>query len=304
MRPLFIRALRLGVTAAMAAAMFAYAPALAHASTINICINRRGRIKRINGTCRPPWVSLTWDTDGVPGPQGPPGPRGPRGPQGAQGAIGPQGPQGDAGPAGPTGSAGAQGQTGPTGPTGATGPQGLAGVQGPQGPQGSTGPAGTPGTNGTNGTNTQVLAGGDLGADFNANSVGSPYQVYQDNIFYMAPGNGVSLSFGQVAVPTTAGMLDHLLVQIGAAPGSSTGISAGETFDVCVNNNCSTGLTCTIIDPNTSCSDATDSLQVNDGDLIAVIATPNHPAGGPLLGPQTASEVTWSLEHTVTLPPP
>lgn len=62
--------------------------------------------------------AISWNQQGVPGPQGQAGP---------QGLTGPQGFAGPQGPAGPKGDTGAQGVVGPQGPVGPAGPQGAPG---------------------------------------------------------------------------------------------------------------------------------------------------------------------------------
>ena len=94
------------------------------------------RIVTASSDCRNNEMPLSWNQQGVQGPQGAPGP------QGTQGAPGPQGPAGATGatgPQGPPGPAGAAGPQGPTGPAGATGQQGPLGPIGPQGPAGPRG---------------------------------------------------------------------------------------------------------------------------------------------------------------------
>jgi hypothetical protein len=290
MRSNFRRALRLTFAGAAGGLLCLAIPASGHASTITLCLNRRGVIKGINVACQPPLVTLTWDGNGIQGPQGPSGPQGPIGPVGIQGAQGPTGAQGPVGPAGAAGAAGAVGPTGPTGDTGPTGAQGLIGNTGLKGPTGDPGPQGLTGLNGPNGTNIQVLTGGNLGAD---TAIDHSNQLGGDQALYLGPGNGADTSLASVAVPVSAGTLKHLLIRTDMNPGSSGPTTNSYTFSVCVNATCTTGLTCVITDPNTSCSDTTDVVSVNDGDLFSIYAQPSGPSANN-------ADVTFSLEHIVT----
>jgi hypothetical protein len=129
-------ALLLGVGAAGLASVAAAADAPVP-SAVNACVHKTtGQVRVVANTnqCSAQVeTALTWNQQGVPGPQGTIGPAGPVGPAGATGDPGPAGVQG---PAGPAGGAGAQG---PAGPAGSAGPQGPVGAQGPQGPSGPAG---------------------------------------------------------------------------------------------------------------------------------------------------------------------
>jgi hypothetical protein len=94
-------------------------------------------------------------------------------------------------------------------------------------------------------------------------------------------------------VPVSAGTLKHLLIRTDMNPGSSGPTTNSYTFSVCMNATCTTGLTCVITDPNTSCSDTTDVVSVNDGDLVSIYAQPSGPSANN-------ADVTFSLEHIVT----
>lgn len=85
---------------------------------------------------------LSWNTEGVAGPQGPQGPKGETGSQGAPGLsvsgggvqksggnVGPQGQRGEPGPQGPQGERGLQGPQGETGPPGITAGGAESGVR-------------------------------------------------------------------------------------------------------------------------------------------------------------------------------
>jgi hypothetical protein len=89
---------------------------------------------------------LTWNSQGIPGPQG------------ATGATGATGVNGAAGATGANGAVGATGATGPTGATGATGVDGATGATGSSGPKGDSGATGATGPQGPSGANvTQVI---------------------------------------------------------------------------------------------------------------------------------------------------
>ncbi|MGB8682501.1 MAG: hypothetical protein WCD12_06410 [Candidatus Binatus sp.] len=273
MQSLVRRGLRVALSAAAGIAMLAAVAPSSSAQTITLCVNRQGRIKGIDIACTKPQVTLTWNAAGVQGPTGP---------------IGLQGPIGAVGSIGPTGPAGAQGFVGPAG---SQGPQGLTGVQGPMGVQGPTGALGAAGLNGTN---TQIIAGGtsgeDVGFAFNLvlGGMGSP----GNKTLYMGPGNGADTTLANVEVPVSAGTLSELLVQTDMNPGSPSDTTGSYVFVLCVNENCSTPLTCTINDPTTSCNDTIDNVSVNDGDRVAIV--------GRATTGTNSTDVTYSLEHTVT----
>ena len=81
----------------LGAAAFSYAHNAAN-NEITACVSDDGGGLYVAKSC--PGDSLTWNKEGLPGPQGPPGAPGPAGPQG------PAGPAGAAGAAGRNGSAG------------------------------------------------------------------------------------------------------------------------------------------------------------------------------------------------------
>jgi hypothetical protein len=266
------RGLRVALSAAAGIAMLAAAAPSGSAQTITLCVNRQGRIKGIDVACTKPQVTITWNAAGVQGPTGP---------------VGLQGPIVAVGSIGPTGPAGPQGFVGPAGPQG---PQGLTGAQGPMGVQGPTGALGAAGLNGTN---TGILTGGIgqlLGAAESIELGGSGGTG--NKTLYMGPGNGADTTLANVEVPVSAGTLTELLVQSDRNPGSPGGVAGSYTFVLCVNENCSTALTCTMTDPTTSCSDTTDSVSVNDGDRIAIV-------GLATTGSNTA-DIAYSLESVVT----
>lgn len=113
---------------------------------IDACVNTNsGEIKIVMAgeTCKPNWMSLQWNAQGVAGAAG------------ATGATGATGLTGATGAAGANGAAGATGNTGLTGATGATGGNGPIGATGPGGPTGDSGATGATGSQGPAGlTNT------------------------------------------------------------------------------------------------------------------------------------------------------
>lgn len=95
---------------------------------------------------------VSWNAEGIPGPQGPQGLKGDQGepgPKGDQGEPGPKGDQGD------PGVKGDQGDPGPKGDQGDPGPKGDQGDPGPKGDKGDTGEQGPPGPGGG-------ISGGDV----------------------------------------------------------------------------------------------------------------------------------------------
>jgi len=276
MQPFLERTMRLALGLAAGSVLLLAVPQAGQASTISMCLNKQGVIQGVNVVCKPKQTLISWDSGGVTGPQG---------------LAGPQGPTGLAGP---QGSTGAQGPTGPAGATGAAGSQGPIGVAGPTG---DTGPQGPTGPTGTNGTNIQVLTGGTLGSDSGYKLSILPGEV---PTVYLGPGNGGSVKLGTVDVPLSAGTLSHLLVSVDLNPACSTPGTCGYTFVVCVNKVCTTALTCQITDPTTSttvCSDTTDVVSLNDGDVVSIRAEPT------VLGTAPA-DVTFSIEHATSLAAP
>lgn len=299
MQPFYQRIMRAAVGVAVTSVMLLAAPQASRASTISMCLNKKGIIEKVNKACTAKQTLISWDSNGVVGPQGPAGPQGSTGPAGPQGVAGPQGPQGPAGPTGPVGNAGAAGPQGPTGPAGAIGPTGPQGPVGEIGPMGPTGPQGPTGAPGTNGTNIQVLTGGTLGAD-SGDLLGILPGETANTPVYLGPGNGGSITPGVADVPLSAGTLSHLLVSVDLNTGCTTGI-CGYTFAVCINENCTTtpALGCTIIDPTVStvCNDTTDVVTIKDGDLVSIQAQPSSPTTLP-------ADVTFSIEHATSLASP
>jgi Collagen triple helix repeat (20 copies) len=247
------------------------------------------------------------------GPKGPTGATGPQGPQGAPGATGDSGatgPQGIPGPAGDVGNAGADGNLGPKGPTGATGPEG---VQGAQGDTGDTGPAGYPGDDGydgKNGVQVEVLTGGTRGPDGSGhtavNPSSPPLSFSVGDPVFMGPGNGSDMFQASVSVPMAArspfpATLSHLLVAVDKSPNAKPGDILSYMFEVCVNANCDTGLTCTISSSQTECSDTWDSVTYNDTDTISLKAVPDPTTVSPANIYNYDADASYSLELTRTL---
>ena len=277
---------------ATAAAIFGLValPGVGHAENIEICINSSGLIRGINlgvggcnGLTELDWVSIgpTGPT-GATGVQGDFGPQGPPGLQGTPGAPGPAGAQGDAGPQGPQG---AIGPTGPTGPQGPRGEEGIVGIAGPTGATGATGPSGV------SEDNISVFAGGSLGTlgflqgtDLSGNnSVGFP-----GTILILGPGNGSdseasilpSTNPESVEVPMSEiGNAVRLFVNVDNDPGTqmNNGIPSIFFFFLCNGQfagpgspNCS--LTCSMVGPDTTCSDLTDTQHFAVGDFMSLWA--------------------------------
>jgi hypothetical protein len=108
-----------GVLAAVVG-LYGFSVTRATGDTVTICVKRSGLVYVIGdgfrrSECRGTDQLISWNTEGVPGPQGP------AGADGANGADGAQGPQGEQGPAGADGADGAQGPQGPQGPAGTGG---------------------------------------------------------------------------------------------------------------------------------------------------------------------------------------
>jgi hypothetical protein len=91
---------------------------------IHACVQKSSaQVRIVSGPsdCTNSETYLTWNREGVPGPQGP---QGEQGEPGASGALGPIGPAGPVGPQGPVGPVGPEGPQGPPGDDGA----GLASI--------------------------------------------------------------------------------------------------------------------------------------------------------------------------------
>lgn len=275
------------IICAVAAAFVIPAAANAQSQQIHVCVNRSGTPGKVNAQCGKKQNILTWNNQGSQGPTGPIGPQGPQGPTGLQGLPGPTGLAGPAGPTGLTGPTGPAGQKGSTGLVGATGPTGITGATGPIGPAGPSGAAGSPGTAGTNGDNLVTLTDTNFaGTDFPGVGGGATPSYY-------GPGNMVSdaadTSLPSESVPLPAGTLSNLTVQVDAAPNPSESY----TFETCINGSCTGHVTCTILDPNLTCT-STQTDTINDGDQVAVeaVGTTNS----------AKADVTWSMNLQLATP--
>jgi len=289
---------------AVGALLLAAAPGSGQADILQLCISPKGQkvVLPLGGTCNTPNRAITWDSDGVEGPSGPQGPKGMQGPQGPTGTAGEMGPEGPVGPAGPIGPVGNVGATGPIGNAGAMGQQGPEGPTGPTGPTGSTGPSGIPGINGTQ---FYTLGGGDLGSNVellygyqgvlggpsapsggntlcSTNGVANP--TCGNQIVYYGPGNGADVQLESIAVPIDASTVTQLWVQTKNAPGAGQSY----TFQLCINNNCKSPVTCSINLPTlTECNDLLDSQKYTPGDTIALKGTATDGAA--------PTEVSWMV---------
>ncbi|MGB8413384.1 MAG: hypothetical protein WCE23_11215 [Candidatus Binatus sp.] len=173
--------------------------------------------------------------------------------------------------------------TGAAGPTGNTGPMGFVGSAGPTGPSG---------TDGLNGDYVTTLTGGSLGDTVGADAgIQLTDALVNPPVLYMGPGNGADFTPSTVAVPVPGGVASNLLVQLSAPPGSGDTY----TFSVCDNNNCATGITCTISGTATTCPSAT-SWDFSPGDTISIQAY--NSAGTP-----ATVDVSWSLDYALPAPP-
>lgn len=259
------------VAGAMVVGGIAWATIPAGDGTISACYRSDGALRVIDAedgeTCRNSETLLTWNEEGVPGPEGPQGPQGDIGPQGETGPEGPQGepgpqgvpgpqgdigPQGDTGPEGPQGEPGPQGDTGPEGQQGATGPQGEPGPQGPvgpPGPQGEIGPRGPQGPAGADGGPAQLFGTADFvdAADTRGfiGLGGDPTVELEESdaaSVLTTTGTVHSFTFVHVAGPSVAYEVMH--------NGSGTGIG------------CTTSAQCTAVDGLVVAAGDTISIQV------------------------------------------
>jgi len=283
------RRVMLGV--AMGALFLAAAPGTGRAQLVTLCYAPHTRkIVNVDGVCSPPNRAITWNVDGVTGSRGQQGPAGMQGPAGPTGPRGETGPQGPAGPAGAIGLVGATGATGPEGPAGELGAQGLQGATGPTGPTGVTGPTGYDGEAGTNGVQFYTLGGGDLGTNVEllfgpgfAGILSGTGGIGASTIYY-GPGNGSDTILESEAVPIDASTVTQLWVQTKNVPGPGHHY----TFQLCINNQCNSNVTCTIDLPTlTECNDLTDYQHYNPGDTIALVGTADDGAA--------PTDVSWMV---------
>lgn len=268
-----------------------------------VCISPKHQTINVHGgsACNAPNRLLTWVQDGVVGPTGAPGLLGQEGLQGPTGPSGPTGPLGPTGPAGVVGVVGPTGATGPLGLAGETGQQGEQGVQGATGATGPTGVSGPSGTNGISGTQSFLLVGGDLGFavgayDFitfgNHFLLGNSSSIPPGNSpLYYGPGNGNDAIIESEAVPIDFATAGTLTVETAIPPGAGQSY----TFNLCINDNCDTPVTCTINVPTaTECSDLVDTQDYKQGDTIALQGTATC-CSNP-------TQVKWSVVMTQTIP--
>jgi hypothetical protein len=181
--------------------------------------------------------------------------------------MGPTGAQGPEGPTGATGADGANGANGADGAAGATGPAGPTGAQGATGAAGATGADGATGAAGTNGTNGfTVLAGG--GGTDNPNTTYAPWGMILET---------TSEAGAQVGSPV-AGTISNLSIRATSDAGNS-----GDSYVMNVRKNgANTGITCTITDTSSTCSDTLHTVSVAVGDLLSLQAVA---VGGPASEP-------------------
>ncbi len=174
------------------------------------------------------------------------------------GAVGPQGPQG------------APGVQGVPGPRGARGPQGAQGVSGPQGPPGAPGAA-------------NILYSY-CDSQSNGESFGVLSMLTNDSCFNsLVPSNTPgSLAF---LLPSGGVLKNLMLVAYNYYPVGS----APPPFQIEVRawvNSTSTNLACTItvaaLNQTVQCTDSTDSVTVNAGDMVVVTMTIPPPVPSPI----------------------
>jgi hypothetical protein len=300
-----VHARRWTLVAAAAVVVMLGLPTRGHAQTITLCINpKHGKIVSIGGPCGGGQVELDFNENGITGPAGPTGPQGSAGVPGLIGLQGGQGPEGAAGAPGPAGDIGPNGVTGPNGPTGPPGLAGFdAGPTGPTGIQGPAGPTGGVGPTGPNAFNTSILTGGNLGENVAAaagNQLGSSFP----GPWFLGPANGMDLQQLSEDIPlpgswcpapptsgATPATLSQLRVHVTKPPGDG---DESLIFTVCVNDNCSLPLTCTIgpfpdSAGGSACSDTFDTLSIANSDQVSIRVVET----GAL--EFTAADVSWSM---------
>jgi hypothetical protein len=183
------------------------------------------------------------------------------------------------------------GAVGPTGPTGPAGPQGPAGPTGPRGPKGATGPQGPAGPAGAPGTPAILssecsplgLIGSSLGPYSSGTFPGFGYPVNSSfplSCFNGWPDNPYGEdSFVSGFPMPSAGTLKNLTVVAYGSAQYPPSPSVQALINVYVNGTL-TALACSVIVTTihqpTPCSDLTDTVPVNAGDLMWITtATPS-----------------------------
>jgi hypothetical protein len=138
-----------------------------------------------------------------------------------------------------------------------------------------------------------MLAGGDLGSSVQTLDSNEGLLSGLNQPLYYGPGNGVDNILESMAVPIDSGTASKLYVQTKQVAGSGQVY----TFELCINGNCATGVTCTINLPTLSeCSDLVHTQDYAPGDTIALKGTASLSAA--------PTEVSWSVVITQTAPTP
>jgi len=158
------------------------------------------------------------------------------------------------------------------------------GEEGVRGPTGETGPTGVTGVPGVSENDISVFTGGSLGT-FGVTQDTNLSGFFDSNpgILIMGPGNGsdsttLSGTFAEdVEVPMSeAGTAERLFVNVDHTPGSdpTDGHPMSFLFFLCDGNGFPGGcaVMCTITDPDTTCSDLTNTQAFAVGDLMSVWA--------------------------------
>jgi hypothetical protein len=154
------------------------------------------------------------------------------------------------GPAGPTGATGPVGATGPTGPAGADGAPGAPGQPGQPGQTGPEGPQGS--------AASSMLTG-------NTGNIPAPV----NDTHYLHP-SGISdfwgePNFANMLTPATTVVGRDLAVSLPNPPGA-----AGEFYKVTLQvNDTDTALTCTVLDPATTCTNTAAAVTIPPQSLIS-----------------------------------
>jgi len=138
-----------------------------------------------------------------------------------------------------------------------------------------------------------MLAGGDLGTSVQTLDSNEGVLSGTNTPLYFGPGNGVDTILESEAIPIDTGTASKLWVQTK----NTSGPGQTYTFELCINNNCSTGVKCVINLPTlTECTDQVHTQAYAQGDTIALKGTASLSA--------TPTEVSWSVVITQTAPTP
>ncbi len=173
---------------------------------------------------------------------------------------------------------GAEESTGPPGPQGPVGP---AGPRGPAGPKGATGDQGPPGETGASNMLLAGVTSTDAGSTVDPTFLG-PFQTTA-----ASPSTEGDV---QLVMPV-GGTISHLAVDLGNAPGGSSGWAFTIDRAVSGSASASTAVTCTVSNAGSSCADSSHTVTFAAGELLSLKVAPNG-------NPTNWGSARWSVSLT------